>query len=57
LPPERLGDAIHIALTTAKPKVRYTVSPEPFQVFMSERVLSKRGLDGIVGKRLGLLAE
>jgi len=57
LPPERLGEAIHIALTTAKPKVRYTVSPEPFQVFMSERVLSKRGLDRIVGKRLGLLSE
>ena len=57
LPPERIGEAIHTALTTPKPKVRYTVSPEPFQVFMSERVLSKRALDSIVGKRLGLLAE
>jgi NAD(P)-dependent dehydrogenase (short-subunit alcohol dehydrogenase family) len=57
LPPERIGEAIHTALTTSKPKVRYTVSPEPFQVFMSERVLSKRALDSIVGKRLGLLAE
>lgn len=57
LPPERIGEAIHTALTTAKPKVRYTISPDPFQVFMSENVLSKRGLDGIVGKRLGLLPE
>ena len=57
LPPERIGEAIHTALTTSKPKVRYTVSPEPFQVFMSERVLSKRALDSIVGKRLGLLPE
>jgi NAD(P)-dependent dehydrogenase (short-subunit alcohol dehydrogenase family) len=55
LAPEKLGEAIHKALTTATPKVRYTVSPDPFQVFMSERVLSKRGLDRIVGKRLGLL--
>jgi NAD(P)-dependent dehydrogenase (short-subunit alcohol dehydrogenase family) len=57
LAPEKLGEVIHNALTTPKPKVRYTVSPEPFQVFMSERVLSKRALDRIVGKRLGLLAE
>jgi NAD(P)-dependent dehydrogenase (short-subunit alcohol dehydrogenase family) len=57
LPPERIGEAIHLALTTATPKVRYTISPDPFQVFMSEKVLSKRGLDGIVGKRLGLLPE
>ena len=57
LAPEKLGEVIHNALTTPKPKVRYTVSPEPFQVFMSERVLSKRALDRIVGKRLGLLPE
>lgn len=57
LPPERIGEAIHTALTTARPKVRYTVSPDPFQTFMSEQVLSKRGLDQIVGKRLGLLPE
>jgi NAD(P)-dependent dehydrogenase (short-subunit alcohol dehydrogenase family) len=54
LPPERIGEAVHTALTTAKPKVRYTVSPDPFQVFMTE-VLPKRVLDRIVGKRLGLL--
>lgn len=57
LAPETLGEVIHNALTTPKPKVRYTVSPEPFQVFMSERVLSKRALDRIVGKRLGLLPD
>ena len=57
LPPERIGEAIHTALTTPAPKVRYTISPDAMQVFMSERVLSKRGLDRIVGKRLGLLPE
>lgn len=57
LPPERIGEAIHTALTTTKPKVRYTISPEPMQTFLSENILSKRGLDAIVGKRLGLLPE
>lgn len=57
LPPERIGEAIHTALTTRRPKVRYTVSPSPFQTFMSEKVLSPRALDRIVGKRLGLLKE
>ncbi len=55
LPPERIGEAIHTALTTPRPKVRYTVSPSPFQTFMSEKVLPPRVLDRIVGKRLGLL--
>lgn len=55
LPPERIGEVIHLALTAPRPKVRYTVSPSPFQTFMSEKVLSPRALDRIVGKRLGLL--
>jgi NAD(P)-dependent dehydrogenase (short-subunit alcohol dehydrogenase family) len=57
LPPERIGEVIHTALTAPRPKVRYTVSPSPFQTFMSEKVLSTRALDRIVGKRLGLLPE
>lgn len=55
LPPERIGEAIHTALTTPNPKVRYTVSPDMMQVIMSEYVLPKRVLDRIVGKRLGLI--
>jgi NAD(P)-dependent dehydrogenase (short-subunit alcohol dehydrogenase family) len=55
LPAERIGETIHEALTTAKPKVRYTVSPSPMQVIMSEHILPKRTMDRIVGKRLGLL--
>jgi hypothetical protein len=54
LPPERIGEVIHHALTAPKPKVRYTVAPDMFQVWMGEH-LPKRMLDGIVGKRLGLL--
>jgi len=55
LPAERIGETIHEALTAARPKVRYTVSGDMMQVFMSEHVLPKRTLDRIVGKRLGLL--
>jgi NAD(P)-dependent dehydrogenase (short-subunit alcohol dehydrogenase family) len=55
LPAERIGETIHEALTAAKPKVRYTVSPDRLQTFLSEHVLPKRTLDRIVGKRLGLL--
>jgi NAD(P)-dependent dehydrogenase (short-subunit alcohol dehydrogenase family) len=54
LPPEAIGEAIHTALTTAKPKHRYVVSPSPFEVFMTE-VLPRRTMDRIVGKRLGLI--
>jgi NAD(P)-dependent dehydrogenase (short-subunit alcohol dehydrogenase family) len=56
LPPEAIGEAIHTALTAARPKVRYVVSPSPIQVLMTE-VLPKRTLDRITGQRLGLLPE
>ncbi len=54
LPPEAIGEAIHTALTAARPKVRYVVSPSPVQVLMTE-ILPKRTLDRITGKRLGLI--
>jgi len=54
LPPETIGEAIHTALTAARPKVRYVVSPSPMQVLMTE-ILPKRTLDRITGKRLGLI--
>jgi NAD(P)-dependent dehydrogenase (short-subunit alcohol dehydrogenase family) len=54
LPPERIGEAVHTALTAARPKVRYTVTPQPGQFLLSQ-VLPKRTLDQIIGKRLGLL--
>ena len=31
LPPERLGEAVHKALTTARPKARYAVIPQRFK--------------------------
>jgi NAD(P)-dependent dehydrogenase (short-subunit alcohol dehydrogenase family) len=53
LSPERLGRAIFHALTAPKPKVRYTVSPNPLQTFLIEH-LPKRMVDGMLGGQLGL---
>ena len=54
LPPEAIGNAVHVALTAPRPRTRYVVSPDPLQVFLGQ-TLPKRTLDRIVGKRLGLL--
>jgi NAD(P)-dependent dehydrogenase (short-subunit alcohol dehydrogenase family) len=54
LPPEQIGEAVLQALTAAKPKVRYAVSPQPVQDWMT-RNLPKRMVDCIIGGRLGLL--
>jgi NAD(P)-dependent dehydrogenase (short-subunit alcohol dehydrogenase family) len=53
LAPEVLGEAIHKALTVARPKVRYAVTNDPLQVLLGE-ILPKRMLDRVLGKRLGL---
>jgi hypothetical protein len=52
-PPEKLGTAVWRALTTAKPKVHYTVTPDRMQNFMTTH-LPKRTVDNIVAGRLGL---
>jgi NAD(P)-dependent dehydrogenase (short-subunit alcohol dehydrogenase family) len=53
LKPETLGKAIHKALTTAHPKVRYTVTPDRLQNFLVNN-LPKRTVDRMIGGRLGL---
>jgi len=53
LKPEVLGEQVWIALTTPKPKVRYTVTPDPFQNFLLG-ALPKRMVDNMVAGRLGL---
>lgn len=55
-PPEKLGEVVHTALTTAKPKTRYTVTPEPFQNFLMLN-LPKRIVDNMIAGRLGLKKE
>ncbi|MDR3465267.1 MAG: SDR family NAD(P)-dependent oxidoreductase [Xanthobacteraceae bacterium] len=54
LPVERIGDLVHLALTTPHPRVRYAASPEPGRMLMM-KILPKRLLDRIIAKRLGLL--
>jgi NAD(P)-dependent dehydrogenase (short-subunit alcohol dehydrogenase family) len=56
LKPERLGRAVWHALTTPKPKVRYVVTPDPFQNWMIS-TLPKRTVDRLIGGRLGLLPK
>src|SRR5262249_55230802 len=53
LPPERIGEAVKTALTIAKPNVRYTVAPNPFQVFLT-RALPRRTVDRMIAGRIGL---
>jgi hypothetical protein len=52
-PPEKLGEAVYVALTVAKPKTRYSVSPQPLMDFL-QRALPKRLVDRLVAGQLGL---
>jgi NAD(P)-dependent dehydrogenase (short-subunit alcohol dehydrogenase family) len=53
LPAEAIGKLVHHALTAPRPRVRYAISPQPFQLFMTS-ILPKRVVDRIVARRLGL---
>jgi NAD(P)-dependent dehydrogenase (short-subunit alcohol dehydrogenase family) len=52
-PPEKIGEAVHRALTAKSPKARYTVTPEPLQNLMVN-TLPKRLMDRMIAGRLGL---
>jgi NAD(P)-dependent dehydrogenase (short-subunit alcohol dehydrogenase family) len=54
LPAEKIAEAIAEALTSAHPKVRYQLTPDPMRHLMTA-VLPKRMMDKIIAKRLGLL--
>jgi NAD(P)-dependent dehydrogenase (short-subunit alcohol dehydrogenase family) len=53
LPPETIAEAIAEALTSAHPKVRYQLTPDPMRHLMTA-ILPKRRVDKIIAKRLGL---
>src|SRR5580658_3949581 len=55
LSPERLGEAVHLALSTAKPKARYAVIKQRFKNWTLPRLLPTRMLDAMVAKQLGFL--
>jgi NAD(P)-dependent dehydrogenase (short-subunit alcohol dehydrogenase family) len=54
LPPEQIAERIADVLTSASPKPRYTMTPEPLTYLMAA-ILPKRMVDKIIAKRLGLL--
>jgi len=54
LPAEKIAEAIAEALTSAHPKVRYQITPDPMRHLITA-VLPKRMVDKIIAKRLGLL--
>jgi NAD(P)-dependent dehydrogenase (short-subunit alcohol dehydrogenase family) len=54
LAPERLGEAVHVALSTAKPKARYAIIPQRFRNWTLPRLLPTRTVDAVFAKQLGL---
>jgi NAD(P)-dependent dehydrogenase (short-subunit alcohol dehydrogenase family) len=54
LPAEKLAERIADVLTSARPKVRYQIAPDPMRHLMTA-VLPKRMVDRIIAKRLGLM--
>src|SRR5216683_614311 len=55
LPPERIAESIEHALTTSKPKVRYTVTANFVSDWLVPTRLTKRLVDMSFAKQLGLL--
>ncbi len=53
LAPERVGEAVHVALTTPKPKARYTVVAQRLKNWTLPRLLPTRMLDAGLAKQLG----
>jgi NAD(P)-dependent dehydrogenase (short-subunit alcohol dehydrogenase family) len=53
--PECMGEAVHLALSTAKPKARYAVIKQRFKNWTLPRLLPARMLDAVVAKQLGLI--
>jgi short-subunit dehydrogenase len=54
LPPEKIAEVVHDALTLPNPKVRYHVAPDTVRHVLAA-VLPKRVMDRMIAKRLGLM--
>jgi NAD(P)-dependent dehydrogenase (short-subunit alcohol dehydrogenase family) len=54
LPPEKIAETVADALTSAHPKARYQITPDPMRHLITG-VLPKRMVDRIIAKRLGLM--
>jgi NAD(P)-dependent dehydrogenase (short-subunit alcohol dehydrogenase family) len=55
LSPERLGEAVYVALSAVKPKARYAVVKQRFKNWTLPRLLPARMLDAILAKQLGFI--
>jgi NAD(P)-dependent dehydrogenase (short-subunit alcohol dehydrogenase family) len=53
--PERLGEAVYLALSTAKPRARYAVIKQRFKNWTLPRLLPARIFDAVVAKQLGFV--
>jgi len=53
LKPEQVGELVHRALTAARPKTRYVITPDPLQNLLVG-TLPKRMVDRLIARRLGL---
>jgi NAD(P)-dependent dehydrogenase (short-subunit alcohol dehydrogenase family) len=53
--PERLGEAVYVALSAVKPKARYAVVKQRFKNWTLPRLLPARMLDAILAKQLGFI--
>jgi NAD(P)-dependent dehydrogenase (short-subunit alcohol dehydrogenase family) len=56
LPAERIAESVYTALTSARPKVRYQITPDPMRHLVTS-ILPKRMVDKIIAKRLGLVPQ
>jgi NAD(P)-dependent dehydrogenase (short-subunit alcohol dehydrogenase family) len=56
LPPEKIAERVHDALTLPHPKVRYQIAPDPMRHIITSW-LPKRVVDRIMAKRLGLMPK
>jgi NAD(P)-dependent dehydrogenase (short-subunit alcohol dehydrogenase family) len=55
LPPELLGEAVHVALSAARPNTRYAVIPQRFKNWILPRLLPTRMLDRYLAKQMKLI--
>jgi NAD(P)-dependent dehydrogenase (short-subunit alcohol dehydrogenase family) len=56
LPPEKIAETVHEALTAPHPKVRYQVTPDPMR-HLATSYLPKRMVDKIIARRIGLMPQ
>jgi hypothetical protein len=57
LPPERLANAVYVALTATKPKARSAIVPQRFKNWTLPRLLPTRMLDAAIAKQMGFIKK